>query len=139
MLGVAVFVTLWFGWSVPQKSDLNASISIREHPPGEGHAVLALSKEKRVKSVGGPHLGKDLEGNGANPQKGVLSSLPPVDINRGTIDELQALPGIGPVLAERIVTHRELQGPFKSVGDLTTVRGIGEIRLARLRPFIEVK
>ncbi len=51
-----------------------------------------------------------------------------LDLNRATSDELAALPGIGRALAERIVTHRAAQGPFKTVYDLMKVEGVsGEI------------
>ena len=62
----------------------------------------------------------------------------PVDINRATADELTRLPGIGPVLAERIVTARETRGPFGSVDDLRRVSGVGTAKLAALREFVVV-
>lgn len=49
-----------------------------------------------------------------------------LDLNRATVAELEALPGIGPVLAKRIVDHREANGPFTSAGQLREVPGIGE-------------
>lgn len=63
--------------------------------------------------------------------KGELSSL--VDVNRASVEELEALPGIGPVIARRIVAFREAAGPFAEVTDLIRVRGIGPAKLARLR------
>lgn len=65
--------------------------------------------------------------------------LPPgavLDLNRATIAELDALPGIGPVLARRIVEHRERHGPFRSPEELLAVRGIGPRSLARLAPYL---
>jgi competence protein ComEA len=59
-----------------------------------------------------------------------------IDINRADASELQTLPGVGPVLAERIVAHRESVGGFESVEDLLDVSGIGETILASLRDFI---
>ena len=56
-----------------------------------------------------------------------------VDVNRGTAAELEALPGVGPVLAERIFAYREQHGPFETVEDLLDVPGIGEGKLAALR------
>lgn len=56
-----------------------------------------------------------------------------VDVNRAGAGELEALPGIGPVLAQRIVADREERGPFASVDDLQRVRGIGPSLLADLR------
>lgn len=61
-----------------------------------------------------------------------------VNVNRASLEELQTLPGVGPVLAERIVTHRESRGPFQVVEDLLDVPGIGEGRLADLRDRIDV-
>lgn len=61
-----------------------------------------------------------------------------IDLNTATATELETLPGIGPVLAERIVRHRETVGPFVVVEDLLDVAGIGETRLLELRSLVEV-
>jgi competence protein ComEA len=61
-----------------------------------------------------------------------------IDINRASAQELEALPGIGPVLAQRIVTYRQEHGPFASVEDLKLVSGIGDAIFARVRDFIVV-
>ncbi len=61
-----------------------------------------------------------------------------IPVNRATADELEALPGVGPVLAGRIVAHREENGPFSAVEDLLAVTGIGERMLASLRDLISV-
>jgi competence protein ComEA len=55
-----------------------------------------------------------------------------LDLNRATASELDALPGIGPVLAARIIAHRALHGPFGSREELLAVRGIGPRLLARM-------
>jgi competence protein ComEA len=59
-----------------------------------------------------------------------------LDINRADAADLQALPSIGPVLARRIVAHREAHGPFRDPADLLHVSGLGATRLARLRGLI---
>ncbi len=59
-----------------------------------------------------------------------------IDLNRATPIELEALPGVGPVLAERIVAYRDLHGPFSDVEDLLDVGGIGEAKLAAMREAI---
>lgn len=61
-----------------------------------------------------------------------------VDLNTATAAELDALPGIGPVLAERIVAWRAQNGPFRSVDQLREVAGIGEAKFATLRPEVRV-
>ena len=62
----------------------------------------------------------------------------PVNINTATLEELETLPGIGPALGQRIIDFRTAHGPFRSVDDLLNVSGIGEKRLADLRPGITV-
>ncbi|HKA07135.1 MAG TPA: helix-hairpin-helix domain-containing protein [Gemmataceae bacterium] len=61
-----------------------------------------------------------------------------VDLNRATRTELMAIPGVGPQLAERIVAHREGQGKFNRVEDLTHVHGIGDATMNKLRPWVTV-
>ncbi len=61
-----------------------------------------------------------------------------LDLNRATVAELDALPGIGNVLASRIVEWREREGPFQSVNDLGKVDGIGPALLAKLTPLVTV-
>ena len=59
-----------------------------------------------------------------------------LDLNTATASQLDALPGIGPVLAQRIVAHRLEHGPFRSVDELLSVHGIGPRLLERLRPAL---
>jgi len=61
-----------------------------------------------------------------------------LDLNVATVEQLDALPGIGPVLAARIVAFREHHGPFRLVDDLLEVTGIGPKTLERLRPLVTV-
>jgi competence protein ComEA len=66
------------------------------------------------------------------------SSGEKLQLNAATAEELDALPGVGPVIAHRIVSFREENGPFASVDDLLDVPGIGEAKLADLRDLIVV-
>ena len=56
-----------------------------------------------------------------------------ISINSSTVEELDELPGVGPVIAERIVQWRETNGPFRSIDELTEVSGIGPAMLEQLR------
>lgn len=61
-----------------------------------------------------------------------------LSINSATIHELQELPGIGPVLAARIVEHRRLHGPFRRIEDVIIVRGMSAARFRRIAPLIRI-
>ncbi len=61
-----------------------------------------------------------------------------IDLNLGSRQELEALPGIGETLADRIVSYRSIHGTFKHVDDVMKVSGIGKKRLQRLQPFVTV-
>jgi competence protein ComEA len=79
----------------------------------------------------------------AAPQPEAISELTPsdftpIDINRADREALLALPGIGPVLAERIIAYREAHGPFKSVDELTAISGIGERNINIFRKLVYV-
>ena len=62
----------------------------------------------------------------------------PIDINRADAEQLTALPGIGEVLAGRIVAYREENGSFLSTQELQNVEGIGEKRLDAILDLITV-
>jgi competence protein ComEA len=68
---------------------------------------------------------------------GDQNALPvtPVDLNTATQAQLESLPDIGPAMAKRIIEGR----PYSSVEDLLRVKGIGEARLEKLRPYVTVK
>ena len=62
-----------------------------------------------------------------------------VNVNTATADELQLLPGIGESRAKAVIAMRKQRGGFKSVTELTDVKGIGEAALAKLRPFVRIQ
>ena len=62
----------------------------------------------------------------------------PIDLNAATIKELEELPGVGPVTAQRIIEARQKSGRFRRVEDLLAIRGISTKRLETLRPYITV-
>ncbi|MGB9861979.1 MAG: helix-hairpin-helix domain-containing protein, partial [Candidatus Bipolaricaulaceae bacterium] len=61
-----------------------------------------------------------------------------LNVNKATQEELEALPGIGPTIAKRIIEWRETKGPFQKVEDLLQVSGIGPARLAAIRDLVTV-
>lgn len=67
---------------------------------------------------------------------GTGTASAPVDLNTADASALDALPGVGPVLAARIVQYRESNGPFRSVDQLDEVSGIGAKLMEQLRPLV---
>ena len=61
-----------------------------------------------------------------------------IDLNRGTYAELVELPGIGPVIAKRILSHRMMHGPFFDTREILDIKGIGEKSYARIKDLISV-
>jgi competence protein ComEA len=62
----------------------------------------------------------------------------PVNLNTATAAELDTLPGVGPVLAQRIIDHRTRNGGFRSVEDLRKVEGVGDARFEQLKELVTV-
>jgi len=59
-----------------------------------------------------------------------------IDPNQASQADLEALPGIGPALAGRIIAYRQSHGPFKKIDDLLAVSGIGPKKLEKIRPYL---
>lgn len=77
-------------------------------------------------------------GGGAGGSAGEPTPDAPLDLNTATQAQLEALPGIGPALAQAIIAERTRSGGFRSVSDLRRVRGIGDARFAQLEPLVRV-
>ncbi|PWK78575.1 competence protein ComEA [Lentzea atacamensis] len=73
---------------------------------------------------------------GLPPQAAPGAAPSKLDLNAATAAELDALPGVGPVTAQRIVEHRTRKGPFASVDRLREVEGIGDTKLAKLAELV---
>lgn len=84
----------------------------------------------RAGAVGQP------DGSGGGP--GAMRPDGTLDLNAATAADLEELPGVGPVLAERILAWRDSDGPFTEVGQLREVSGIGEKTFQRLAPLVGV-
>ncbi len=103
--------------------------------------VLVDGEQVVVPTVGQPLVPP--VGQGAQPGgssgAGALASGAPTDLNTAGLADLDALPGVGPVLAQRILDWRAEHGRFSSVDELGEVSGIGDKLLAQLRPKVVVR
>ncbi len=106
------------------KADLAAVNLAARIQDGQQIVVARAGAAPAAGPVGPPTAGAA----GAAPAPGATVSL-----STATAEQLDAIDGIGPTLAQRIVAERARRGGFRSIGDLGSVDGIGDARLARLR------
>lgn len=113
-------------------------------------SIFALS----ICLVFGIFLGRNLPGHYIRPAQSVIREeeniLPAggseaaaisdgrLNLNTATQSQLMELPGIGEVLAKRILEYRQNQGPFAATEDLLNIKGIGEEKLEELDPFVSI-
>jgi competence protein ComEA len=91
-------------------------------PIADGEQVLVATRGSPVAAAGG--------GGATSGATG------PVSLSAATAEQLDALPGVGPVTAQKIVQYRQEHGPFTSVDGLDAIPGIGPAKLADLRPLV---
>jgi competence protein ComEA len=91
-------------------------------PVADGTQILVPARS-RARAGGGGSSSGGAEGG-------------PVHLNTATVEELDTLPGVGPVTAQKIVDFREENGAFASVDELDAVPGIGPARLEELRKLV---
>ncbi len=131
MLGFGFVAVLLAGWPKPPMAPIDHFPSL-----SESKTVQKIQHElPPVTSISNnepPRASKQ----GVKFQTARVPSL--VNLNVSSRKELESLPGIGKVLAGRIVTYRSTYGAFRQVEDLVNVSGIGEKRLKRLEPFVTV-
>jgi competence protein ComEA len=72
----------------------------------------------------------------ANPPAAGSSPSAPLALNSATLEQLESLPGIGPVTAQKILDYRQAHGAFHSVGELEGVPGIGPAHMAQLKGLV---
>lgn len=126
MLAMTMGAVLWIGWQVPQTMQR----------PAVTHAASFSSENPLVpaSSVVDPMP----SAAGVSEVRRSPNRSQPVDLNRATAADFDQLPGVGPVLARRMVDYRKSVGRFHAVEDLRAVKGIGKKKFERLKPFVTV-
>ena len=95
-------------------------------PLADGEQVLV----PRASAVGGT-TGVSVAGTSGGP-----SGTAPLDLNTATAEQLDSLPGVGPVTAQKIVEYRQTHGPFTSIDQLDAIPGIGAAKIANLKGLV---
>ncbi len=112
LLVATIAAVLWIGWPGPKED---------------------LPQARSEQAIGLPA-----------PVASPVTAVPPatasekVNLNRASVDELQVLPGVGPVLAQRMVDWRKAHGRYRTVEELQEVKGIGKKRMEQLRLLVTV-
>src|SRR5207302_11351542 len=88
-------------------------------PLADGEQVLVPARGATATAGGGPP-----------------SPAAPLDLNTASAEQLDALPGVGPATAQKIIDYRQAHGPFRSVDELAGVRGVGPSKLAQLKGLV---
>jgi len=110
-----------------------------------GPEAMAPPDWQAAMAAGQPASGTHLEGQEGRPPlpgstRDSQAKTPGrlIDPNLASQKDLEALPGIGPVLAQRIIDYRRAHGPFKKINDLKKVSGIGPKKLEKIKPYLTV-
>jgi competence protein ComEA len=112
--------------------------------PGSDIALLNLARKVTdgelilVGVTAPPGAGGPIGGAPPDGSTGGAAAGGKVNLNTATLAQLDSLPGVGPVLAQRILDHREKNGPFRTVSDLRQVDGIGDTRYDQLKELVTV-
>ena len=134
MFAVTMGVVFWIGWSLPSSFDREQDLSSRSFE-GSTTGIAPVNKAATGVSPSPVSLLTDQPSTVVAPKRSHSGLL---DLNRATEQDFDALPGIGPKLAERIMEYRRSVGTFRSLDELRDVKGIGKKKFERIRPLVTV-
>ena len=133
-IGVEYFTKADESIQIPQAAIVEQHIVQKERETS--NIQKSISKDKRVSSFQEkPSKKKSTDEKADNESKNIVF---PININTANEKELDALPGVGPAIARRIVEYRSSQ-PFTKIEDIMLVKGIGEKKFAKLKELITVE
>lgn len=107
-------------------------------PAADGEQILVPKPGESIPGGGAPGAGGGLPGSAVQGSPGAGSAGGLVDLNTADATALDSLPGVGPVIAQRILDWRTQHGRFSSVDELGEVSGIGDKLLAQIGPKVRV-
>jgi competence protein ComEA len=134
MFAVTIGVVFWIGWTLPTSFEREHDL-VATSLEGSKTEIASSSGNATAVSPSPVALLSDQPSTAAAPKRSHRGLL---DLNRATEQDFDALPGIGPRLAERIIEYRQSVGTFHSLDELRDVRGIGKKKFERIRPLVTV-
>lgn len=137
MLALTMGVVFWIGWQAPQATvkDTVSVVGTEAGPlsvtaPAEVENKVVDQSVHRVSVAKTPVATKITRPE--SPKRGLLN------LNRASAEDLESLPGIGAVLAQRVIGYRKSVGQFQTVEELREVKGIGSKKFDRIKPLVTV-
>lgn len=134
MFAATMGVVFWIGWALPTSFDREHDLAAKSFERPQAESVSG-NGSAAVVSPSSVSLLSDRSATLAPPKRFHRGLL---DLNRATEQEFDALPGIGPQLAERIMKYRQSVGAFHSPEELRAVKGIGKKKFERIRSLVTV-
>ena len=134
MFAATMGVVFWIGWTLPASFDREHDLTAKSFE-GSKAEIASGSGSATAVSPSPVALLSDQPSTAAAPKRSHQGLL---DLNRATEQDFDALPGIGPQLAERIMEYRQSVGAFHSLDELRAVKGIGKKKFERIRPLVTV-
>jgi len=134
MFAATMGVVFWIGWTLPTSFDREHDLAAKSLE-GLQAETLSGSDNAPVVSPSSASLLSDRPNILTAPKRSHRGLL---DLNRATEQEFDALPGIGPQLAERIMEYRQSVWAFHSLEELRAVKGIGKKKFERIRQLVTV-
>lgn len=133
MLTAAISMIVWIGWEAPR----TMPNEVEAEPVSVDTGLTANEDKKATSSDTGRLVAKEPTVQVRKSAVGA-ARVGLLDLNRATAEDLQALPGIGPVLAQRVIEYRRSAGGFRDVEELRQVKGIGAKKFDLVRTLVSV-
>jgi competence protein ComEA len=135
MFAATMGVVFWIGWTLPTTFDREHN-RLAESFEGPPEAEVSSDSEHRTTESHTSVASLTDQAPTAAASKRFHQGL--LDLNRATDKDFDALPGVGPKLAEQIMKYRESVGIFRSRDEVRAVKGIGKKKFERIRPLVTV-
>ena len=140
-------VTIWVRWSPGSPIEISTTPAVKLETihldgavtnPGVYPLASSDTVETLLQAAGGATPSANLSGIRFYVPSAGNAGAQRININSADVWLLKALPGIGDVLAQRIITYREQKGPFRSTSDLLKVQGFGAATYQRIKDLVTV-